>query len=60
MYRRTQLGSWGEEGDTPVFEIHESLDWILSRAGHVKSCLNLARPLAKAKYYQFTDSAQVP
>ena len=33
---------------------------ILSRAGPVKSCLNLAAPSAKAKYYWETDSEQVP
>ena len=32
---------------------------ILSRAGPEKSCLNLAAPSAKAKYYQETDSEQV-
>ncbi len=33
---------------------------ILSRAGHVKSCLNLPGPSGKAKYYWETDSEQVP
>ena len=33
---------------------------ILSRAGPVKSCLNLAAPSAKAKYSWETDSEQVP
>ncbi len=33
---------------------------ILSRTGHEKSCLNLGRPLSKAKYYLLTDSGQVP
>ena len=32
---------------------------ILSKAGPVKSCLNLAAPSAKAKYYWETDSEQV-
>ena len=33
---------------------------ILSRAGPEESCLNLAAPSAKAKYYWETDSEQVP
>ncbi len=33
---------------------------ILSKAGHVKSCLNLGGPPSKAKYEQMTDSAEVP
>ena len=33
---------------------------ILSRAGHVKPCLNLAGPSAKAKYSWETDSEPVP
>ena len=33
---------------------------ILSRAGHEKSCLNLAGPSAKAKYSPETDSEPVP
>ena len=33
---------------------------ILSRAGHEKSCLNLAGPSAKAKYSWETDSEPVP
>ena len=32
---------------------------ILSKTGPVKSCLNLAAPSAKAKYYWETDSEQV-
>ena len=32
----------------------------LSRAGHEKSCLNMGGPSSKAKYYQKTDSEQVP
>ena len=31
-----------------------------SKAGHVKSCLNLPGPSGKAKYYSATDSEQVP
>ena len=33
---------------------------ILSRAGPEESCLNLAAPSAKAKYYHETDSVPVP
>ena len=38
------------EGDSPVFEINLLTSSILSRAGHVKSCLNLPGPSGKAKY----------
>jgi hypothetical protein len=31
-----------------------------SRAGHVKSCLNMGGPSSKAKYSLMTDSEQVP
>ena len=31
-----------------------------SRAGHVKSCLNIGGPSSKAKYSWLTDSEQVP
>ena len=33
---------------------------ILSKAGHVKSCLNLPGPSGKAKYFWETDSELVP
>ena len=33
---------------------------FLSRTGHEKPCLNIGRPLSKAKYYWLTDSEQVP
>ena len=33
---------------------------ILSSAGHVKPCMNLAGPSAKAKYSWETDSEPVP
>ena len=36
------------------------LNSILSRAGHVKSCLNPPGPSGKAKYTWETDSEQVP
>ena len=59
-YRRTQLGSWTIEGDSPVNEMCKTLSSILSRTGHEKSCLNLRRPLRKPKYYLITDSEPVP
>ena len=31
-----------------------------SKAGHVKSCLNMGGPSSKAKYSLVTDSEQVP
>ena len=33
---------------------------ILSRTGHVESCLKLGGPSSKAKYYLLTDSEPVP
>ena len=47
-----------EEGESPVSKI-----WLCmkkSRAGHVKSCLNMGGPSSKAKYSLKTDSEQVP
>jgi hypothetical protein len=32
----------------------------LSKAGHVKSCLNMGGPPSKPKYSSATDSALVP
>ena len=43
-----------------VAEILVSPRRILSRAGHVKSRLNLGGPSAKAKYSLVTDSEPVP
>ena len=44
-------------GDSPVcVEICGSL----SRAGHVKPCLNMGGPPSKPKYSLVTDSEQVP
>ena len=45
------------QGDSPV-GVEHSLS--LSKAGHVKSCLNMGRPLSKPKYSCMTDSEQVP
>ena len=38
----------------------KDLDGIAISMGHVKSCLNLPRPLGKAKYFHVTDSELVP
>ena len=48
------------EGDNPVHVICYKFSSILSRAGHVKSCLNLPGPSGKAKYSWETDSELVP
>ena len=49
------------EGDSPVTEIaRNSLTAYPSKAGHVKSCLNLRGPSRKAKYSLETDSELVP
>ena len=48
------------EGNSPVVENAEPLSWHPSRAGHVKSGLNLGGPPSKAKYYPMTDSEPVP
>ena len=50
-------GKPGYMGDSPVCE---ALVDVLSRAGHVKSCLNIGGPPSKAKYYLLTDSEPVP
>ena len=46
------------EGDSPVHE--RAIEMKLSRAGHVKSCLNMGGPSSKAKYDLPTDSELVP
>jgi hypothetical protein len=46
------------EGDSPVHE--RAHEMKLSRAGHVKSCLNMGGPSSKAKYDLPTDSELVP
>ena len=45
------VGKLGGRGDSPVHEIGLNGISILSRAGHVKSCLNQPEPSGKAKYY---------
>ena len=55
------LESRTTEGDSPVTEIEAYLLIAYpSKAGHVKSCLNLRGPSRKAKYSLETDSGQVP
>ena len=49
-----------KEGESPVHEINLLPNSILSRAGHVKSCLNLPGPSGKTKNSRETDSEQVP
>jgi hypothetical protein len=46
------------DGDSPVDE--RALDMKMSKAGHVKPCLNMGGPSSKAKYYWLTDSELVP
>ena len=49
-----------KEGESPVHEIILLPNSILSRAGHVKSCLNPPGPSGKTKNSRETDSEQVP
>ena len=44
-------------GDSPVCV---KTSGSVSKAGHVKSCLNVGGPPSKPKYSLVTDSAQVP
>ncbi len=46
-----------KEGDSPVAV--KALA-SMSRAGHVKSCLNIGGPPSKPKYSSVTDSVPVP
>ncbi len=50
-------GKSGKMGDSPVCDSGER---SLSKAGHVKSCLNMGGPPSKPKYSLMTDSEQVP
>ena len=54
-----QSGKSGNKGDSPVHENVFNDSSILSRAGHVKSCLNQPEPSGKAKYSSETDSELV-
>ena len=53
------VGKHNNIGDSPVHEncLYDSS--ILSRAEHVKFCLNLPEPSGKAKYSSDTDSERV-
>ncbi len=44
-------------GDSPVCDSDVE---VLSKAGHVKSCLKMGGPPSKAKYSLMTDSEPVP
>ena len=59
-YSGTIWESLAIEGESPVHEIFYIPSSILSRAGHVESCLNLPEPSGKAKYSSETDSERVP
>ena len=48
------------EGESPVSVGNCCRERHLSRAGHVKSCLNPRGPSRKAKYFRKTDSEPVP
>jgi hypothetical protein len=56
----TFLESLAIEGDSPVNVKSYYPNSILSKAGHVKSCLKLRGPSRKAKYSWETDSELVP
>ena len=55
-----KLESLSIEGDTPVIEIIDSSNGILSRTEHVIFCLNPGGPPSNPKYYLQIDSEQVP
>ena len=48
------------DGESPVPVKFCAQESHLSRAGHVKSCLNPRGPSRKAKYFRKTDSEPVP
>ena len=48
------------EGESPVAESLAQSSRILSKAGHVKPCLNLGGPPSKPKHTSVTDSERVP
>ena len=51
IHSGTLLESLTIAGDSPVHGMYAIPSGILSRAGHVRSCLNLPEPSGKAKYY---------
>ena len=55
-----KLESLSIEGETPVIEIIDSSNGILSRTEHVIFCLNPGGPPSNPKYYLQIDSEQVP
>ncbi len=57
---RNLLEKRTKDGDSPVLVNYIIDNGILSSAGHVKPCMNLAGPSAKAKYSWETDSELVP
>ena len=57
LVNRKYLERYAIVGDSPVLVANTD---ILSRAGHVKSCLNMGGPPSKPKYSLSTDSEQVP
>ncbi len=44
VINRTAMETLAKEGDSPVYENNLIPSSTLSRAGHVKSCLNLPGP----------------
>jgi len=60
MFSRIDLERSTIVGNSPVDEKQIGLVGFLSRAGHVKPCLNLGGPPSKAKYELMTDSEIVP
>ena len=60
FFSESELENSTVDGYSPVREKKISSDWFLSKAGHVKPCLNLGGPPSKAKYELMTDSELVP
>ena len=54
------LESWAIDRDSRVRENSKPSRGIPSNTVHVKLCVNLSRPLDKAKYSLATDSELVP
>jgi hypothetical protein len=54
------MGRPATQGESPVCEKGDQIDWYLSKTGHVKPGLNLEGPPSKAKYSLMTDSEPVP
>src|ERR1700682_1649545 len=55
--KKNGLENPAKAGDSPVCV---KMCRSLSKAGHVKSCLNMGGPPSKPKYSLVTDSEQVP